>query len=35
MEYEEYLNSLSTEEKEYVANFFKRKEYIEMKKAAC
>ena len=29
MEYEEYLNSLSTEEKEYVANFFKRKEYIE------
>lgn len=29
MEYEEYLNSLSTEEKEYVANFFKRKEYVE------
>lgn len=29
MEYKEYLDSLSSEEKEYVAKFFKRKEYIE------
>lgn len=29
MSYQEYLDSLSQEEKEYVANFFKRKEYIE------
>lgn len=29
MDYEEYLNSLDTNEKEYVANFFKKKEYIE------
>lgn len=29
MDYQEYLDSLGTEEKEYVANFFKRKEYIE------
>lgn len=29
MNYKEYLDSLSTEEREYVANFFKKKEYIE------
>ena len=29
MNYQEYLDSLSTEEKEYVSNFFKKKEYIE------
>lgn len=29
MNYQEYLESLKTEEKEYCAKFFKRKEYIE------
>ena len=29
MDYKEYLNSLGSEEREYVAKFFKRKEYIE------
>lgn len=29
MEYKEYLDSLNAKEREYVANFFKRKEYIE------
>lgn len=29
MEYQEYLDTLSPIEKEYVTNFFKRKEYIE------
>lgn len=29
MEYKEYLDNLNTIEKQYVANFFKRKEYIE------
>lgn len=29
MDYKEYLNSLGIKEREYVAKFFKRKEYIE------
>ena len=29
MSYQEYLDSLSCEEKEYTVNFFKKKEYIE------
>ena len=29
MEYKEYLDNLNPEEKEYVSNFFKKKEYIE------
>ena len=29
MEYKDYLDSLTPNEREYVANFFRRKEYIE------